>query len=130
MFTSYCNTHLAPALAHDQGFHVLTSSDSHSVKRRTLKVRKYAQQNHATCRATVLRCKLQSDVARISTLVTTCHATKKTCCRLKNFVAKSRKYFYFLWWKYEQHRSATCNATNATMLRDKLHDFVARISAP
>ena len=44
-----------------------------------LKVRKYAQQNCTTCRATLLhllRCKLQSDAARISTLVTTCQVTR------------------------------------------------------
>ena len=55
---------------------------------RSLKVRKYAQQNRATCRATLLhllRCKLQSDVAHIST-------------------KESKSTFYFL-----QQTFSTCN---------------------
>ena len=67
-----------------------------SGKSAALKVRKYTQQNLATCRATFLPCKLQSDVVRITTLVTTYHAKKRNCCRLKHFVAKSTKYVYLL----------------------------------
>ena len=69
-------------------------------------VKYYEQQIAATCNATLLRCKLKSVVARITTHLKHCHATKFCCCKLK----KSRRKFNSL-----QHAASTCN--NEILLR-------------
>ena len=43
-----------------------------------------------------LRCKLKSVVARITTHLKHCHATKFCCCKLKKVVEKSRRHFNML----------------------------------
>ena len=43
-----------------------------------------------------LRCKLKSVVARITTHLKHCHATKFCCCKLKKVVEKSRRQFNML----------------------------------
>ena len=82
-----------------------------------------------------------SVVARITTHLKHCHATRFCCCKLKKFVEKSRRQFNLL-----QHAASTCNnkfccmtmfqvggntCNNAFQLATqqcKLQQFVARIT--
>ena len=61
--------------------------------------------NAATWRATLLRSKLKSVVARITTHLKHCHATKFRCCKLKQHVAASWTGDYLF-----QQFFSTCNS--------------------
>ena len=56
---------------------------------------KYQIQKPSTCRETLFRCKFWVDVSRFSPCVINFSRNKNMCCRLKEFVAKSRSQVHF-----------------------------------
>ena len=62
----------------------------------------------------VLRCKLRSVIAHITTHLKHCHATQFCCCKLNKFVEKSRCQFKFL--QHAKLQLATTKFCCMTML--------------
>ena len=63
---------------------------------RKIKVRKNGRQKRGSCFATLLQIELNSDDARLTIHESNLSCNKSGCCRLRNDVADSREWFYFL----------------------------------